>query len=283
MVTGATTMTTTYGNIVGMQHKGVEIRAITNFLEPLIHELACKYPQWTFKATNVKAEGEGEYAIGEFHIFDKREKIGEIGMDTRYFSYKREKVYVIENERIASVRQRSSSVRTADMKRAIAVVKKFVSPKGLKERFAEEVSNAFTKMAEVESAKVRAKNLAYQPIPALRSRFVDARMEEFMASLSAQEVEIHAASDAATHEAAILYKLKEDVTNNKAVFVHVHGEDYLMGANEGSLEYKYSEELPPHIRMAVGMLKLVQPSQIIEGVGMKVNDGTFIVTRKADE
>jgi hypothetical protein len=282
MVTGATTMTTTYSNIIGMQHKGEEISAIVKFLEPLIHELACKYPQWTFKANKVHGQNL-EYVLGEFHIFDKREKIGEISMDTRYTSYKREQVYVIENQRIASVRQRSSSVRTADMKRAIAMVRKFVSPKGLKERFSEQQTEAISKLGEVHASKTRVRSAAYQPIPALRNKFVEDRMEEFKASLSAQEVEQYVAHDYATYELEVAEQLRGAVNTDKAVFVHVHGEDYLLGVDKDNLDYKHSEELTPHIRMAVGMLKLVEPSQIIEGVGMKVNEGTFIVMSKADE
>jgi len=45
----------------------------------------------------------------------------------------------------------------------------------------------------------------------------------------------------------------------------------------GEVKIFTSEQLPDSIRRGVGMLKLVEDSQIIEGVGLKVNANTFFI------
>lgn len=278
-------MTTAHGNIMLMVGKEGEEKVegrIHNFLEPLIHALAIKYPQWVFRAHRW-SHLSNEYVINGFDVLDKREVIGNVGREHRYSRFRSGDVYVISSERVDKVRIRSDCIKTSDMKRALAMVKKFVSAKGLKERYVEQYKEAVHTLHEVVIVKAKARTVASEPVADMRTRFVDSRMEELIASLTGPEREQFDWCNIAKHELDIAIGVDTMRTEDKAVFVHIHGEDYLLGTARDNPSYLSSEQLPLHIRTAVGMLKLLQPSQLIEGVGMKVNEDTFIVTRKADE
>jgi len=280
-------MTTAHSNIMLMVGKEGEEKVegvIHTFLAPLIHELAIEYPQWVFRA---RKWGPGLSSlvilvITEFDVLDKREVIGVIGRENRYSRFSGD-VYVIKTDKIGDVRERGDSIKTANMKRAVATVKKFVSAKGLKERYEENYVKAREKLGEVRAVKAKVLYVADAPILGMYTKFVNSRMEELRASLTVHEREQLDARDIAKREFDLCNEVVIGAGATGAVFVHIHGEDYLLGTERDNPTCQSSEQLPPHIRTAVGMLKLLQPSQLIEGVGMKVSEDAFIVTRKADE
>lgn len=280
-------MATARSNImlmVGIEGEDKVEGVIHTFLAPLIHELAIKYPQWVFRA---RKWGPGLSSlvilvITEFDVLDKREVIGVIGRENRYSRFSGD-VYVIKTDKIGDVRERGDSIKTANMKRAVATVKKFVSAKGLKERYEENYVKAREKLGEVRAVKAKVLYVADAPILGMYTKFVNSRMEELRASLTVHEREQLDARDIAKREFDLCNEVVIGAGATGAVFVHIHGEDYLLGTERDNPTCQSSEQLPPHIRTAVGMLKLLQPSQLIEGVGMKVSEDAFIVTRKADE
>ena len=65
--------------------------------------------------------------------------------------------------------------------------------------------------------------------------------------------------------------------NNNAFIVFIDGVNYSVQKGKDPLEIKQSDELPDFIRRAVGLLKLVEDNQVISGVGLRVNESTFLV------
>lgn len=65
--------------------------------------------------------------------------------------------------------------------------------------------------------------------------------------------------------------------NNNAFIVFIDGVNYSVQKGKDPLEIKQSDELPDFIRRAVGLLKLVEDNQVINDVGLRVNESTFLV------
>jgi hypothetical protein len=64
---------------------------------------------------------------------------------------------------------------------------------------------------------------------------------------------------------------------DNAFIVFIDGVNYSVQKGKDPLEIKQSDELPDFIRRAVGLLKLVEDNQVISGVGLRVNEFTFLV------
>ena len=62
-----------------------------------------------------------------------------------------------------------------------------------------------------------------------------------------------------------------------AYIVFIDGLNYSIQKGKDPLEIKASEELPDFMRRAVGLLKLVEDNQVIDGVGVRANETTFLV------
>ena len=277
---------TMYGNIILGDYKSgagqtIPVMDIHPFMKPLINQLALEHPQWVFRrethAYTTSDEGRVPVATS-FDILEKREVLGTIRWETRYRQFKNESVFVIENPRIGKARRRAE-VKTCDIKRAKAVVSKFVSPKSLVERFTEQQEGAALALEHVVSNKARAYAYSYEPILDMQAVYMKDNWESFRASLTPEQLVLMQRMDDATNERNASQSVKDAYKSGNALAVHIHGDNYLTGntVNNGRMNLLLSEELPPHIKRAIGILKLVEPSQVVSQVGFKANDNTFIV------
>jgi hypothetical protein len=67
------------------------------------------------------------------------------------------------------------------------------------------------------------------------------------------------------------------LTKNNAYVVFIDGINYSLQKGEDPIEVKESDELPDFMRRAIGLLKLVENNQVVNGVGLRVNESTFLV------
>jgi hypothetical protein len=87
------------------------------------------------------------------------------------------------------------------------------------------------------------------------------------------------------------YEITKDIyscgTNNgRGVVVLIHGSDYAVrmptDTGDSKLVIFSNEDLPLHIKVAVGMLKLVENKHFIKDVGVRISENTFFVTKEAE-
>jgi hypothetical protein len=71
--------------------------------------------------------------------------------------------------------------------------------------------------------------------------------------------------------------MQNALQKGNAYIVFIDGVNYSVQKGKDPLEIKTSEELPDFMRRAVGLLKLVEDNQVIEGVGVRANETTFLV------
>jgi hypothetical protein len=82
----------------------------------------------------------------------------------------------------------------------------------------------------------------------------------------------------------IAQEIDECVEHKKGVVVIIHGNDYAVQsfatANaDPTIEMLSTETLPDWIKRGVGMLKLVEPHNMVGNVGYKISDGAFFVMK----
>jgi hypothetical protein len=71
--------------------------------------------------------------------------------------------------------------------------------------------------------------------------------------------------------------MQEALRLGDAYIVFIDGVNYSIQKGKDPLEIKASEELPDFMRRAVGLLKLVEDNQVIDGVGVRASETTFLV------
>ena len=249
--------------------------AITTFLEPLIHHLALNNPQWILTGEGYKFgfNTKTHYAT-VFNISEKREHIGKVETGT----YNGKSAFVICNERITDSRKRGEASKTTDIKKAIKIISKFVSRVTIGEMLENARASASCSAYNVDGQKYRDFATLYGALQAEATNFLVDNWEEFSKRMMPTPcVEF----PAKVREYSIAHKVKLAHENDTTYLVLINGIDYVVKRGQGEVELLSSEKLPEFIRRGVGMLKLVENSQIIDGVGLKVDDNIFIVMPEA--
>jgi len=269
----------TFANIHFKDHKAVDTAtevklALAPFLTPLIHHLALNNPQWLFTCKGYKFSHQETHYAHTVHISEKREPLGKIEIGT----YNGKQAFCIHNERIKESRKRGEDSKTADVKKAIKIVSKFVSRVTIGEMVEKALASAQSTAYNVDAQKYREYSMIYFKLEPVAMPFLVEHWEEFS--------KVAAPAGAADlpfkfNEYGIAHKVKLAHENDKTYLVLINGIDYAMKHGQGEVTLLSSEQLPDFIRRGVGMLKLVEDSQIIDGVGLRVNDHTFIVLPEA--
>jgi hypothetical protein len=273
----------TLPNIVGRWDKNKERQQIRveKDIKPFVEALAKKYPQWRFMATQFWYQRPNDaepYAEAyRFYVYDGREALGQISTD---YGRNREKVFTINNERIADARERGDTTKTKDLKKAVKIVGKMFGAKTIHERLAEASNDAATDIARVHSDRAGTFNRTYDHMANYESLAPIA----VQGGANAETVErLLSAHD----EFKITKEIYECQQNNTGAVVLIHGSDYAVMGKDDSGEHKTrifsTETLPLHIKRSVGMLKLVEPKYFVKGAGLKIHDSAFFVVKEVSD
>jgi flagellar biosynthesis chaperone FliJ len=271
----------TYANIELKEHDrfgdGIKRQStIDPFLKDLIEQLALKYPQWTFVETNVTAMAvDKTYLAHRFDVKDKREVLGTIDKDYCGSGYR----YRIDNHRIEGVRERGSGMKTIHLKKAIKHVDKFFGKKNMVEKLTEAKQKVQYALSQVNNEKEWRLRGTWSSMESDVRSFVISNYQMFMDSVVNKNSIAKQLEQLPTQaeEFNATQHLTEMLQKDNAFIVFIDGLNYSVQKGKDPLEVKQSDELPDFIRRAVGLLKLVEDNQVVSGVGMRVNETTFLV------
>ena len=257
-------------------------------VEKPLHEIMWKVitenPSWEFRVPEYHGQVKSETAderpritVSKFKVFKDGEEIGMIDRDYRYDQGGH--VFSITSNAIRMERERISAYRTKDAKKALAAIKKTFSNKSVAER----VSEALGEAARVVSRQAGQKRGNHQSamnnlVPLMRSFAFIQHPDEFKkyAVISGQA---HNLAKIKETEAEML-----TVTDIEAKFKTDKGTSLVLLSN-GKYVVKTGDEvqlyddntLPLDMRGKLGMLKLVEPEQMIEGVGCRATTEVFVL------
>jgi hypothetical protein len=271
----------TYANIELKEHDrfgdGIKRQSMIDpFLKDLIEQLALKYPQWTFVEASVTSMAVDKvYHAHRFDIKDKRETLGTIDKDYANNGYR----YRIDNHRIQGMRERGCGMKTIHLNKALKHVDKFFGKKNVVEKITEARRNVDNVLSQVDNEKAWRLRGTWGSIESEARAFVVDNYQAFMDSVVnksnvAKQLEVLPTQVAEYNATQHLINM---LKNDNAFTVFIDGVNYSVQKGKDPLEIKQSDELPDFIRRAVGLLKLVEDNQVISGVGLRVNESTFLV------
>lgn len=253
-------------------------------LLPVAHKLAINcLDRWKIIAfgaaiANTNAEGFVERTLKNIVIFEGGEKLGTVKMDRRWKrSSGYENVYSIHSHRIHSSRK-GNCKETSKVKEAVKIVMTHFTKKMPKELIRDGHLSVTNSLNSQKYSAGRELDHRFGQIEPDARAFVLDRLEEFNAVYPNHAKTVEAIIEAyANHD--IVKSISGLVNANTCVTVLLlHGE---MLVEEGDVITRYANggaEAPEHIRRKIGLLKLVQDSQVVRDVGIRVNAHTFGIT-----
>lgn len=258
-------------------------------LNEIMWKVVTENPTWEFRVEqyygNIKsatADTPAYLSIHKFKVFKDGEEVGMIDRDYRYDAggY----IFSITSNTIRSERERVGAYRTKDAKKALAAIKKTFNPKSVHERMNDAYAEA-TRAISRQSSRKRGdyQSTLHNLIPLMKSFAFEQMADVF------KQYAIH------NNQAHNLAKLRENenemltVTDIESKFrgagsslvLFTNGK-YLVKTGDDIQVYD-DNTLPVEMRGKLGMLKLVEPEQMIEGVGCRATTEVFVVLSAARE
>jgi hypothetical protein len=252
---------------------------IHEFIFPLMQRLTKVRPQWKFIATRAEVMKDNKNTIKVLDAYDSNIRLGRIYYDYKYGE--RGDVICVANNRISDKMLRRSEVTTKDTKKAFkAVVDNFYAPT------MDELSNAAFK--DIRNAVYRAftHNRTVFEVNYNNAKFKDALLSYVMSNW--EQV-----SQALTH-AGIGAAVTDNMQEHYTAFTAARDTNEIMEARKGSHVYirdaRYivtsnnitkavdTDELPPHMKQSIGLLKLVGDGTHVAGHGVRAAENKFFIT-----
>ena len=253
-------------------------------LNEIMWKVITENPSWEFRVLEYYGQIKSETAdtrprltIGKFAVFKDGAEIGKIDRDYRYDAGGH--IFSISSNAIRHERERVGAYRTKDAKKALAAIKKTFSNKSVAERMNDALGEANRVVSRQTSQKRGNHQSALHSLIPLMKAFAFVQHAEDFKKYAIVNGQAHQLAKIREAEAEML-----TVTDIEAKFKADKGTSLVLLSN-GKYVVKTGDEvqlyddntLPLDMRGKLGMLKLVEPEQMIEGVGCRATTEVFVL------
>ena len=257
------------------------------FLRDLVLMVAKRHPNFKLLVKNIQRGYESpgsatmtNHACGfDVYTGDGKQKLGGFFLETAYNGSLR---VGIDNNRMASARQRGSTTYTTDLKKAAKLIDRNFYGKTVQETY----EATLKEVGNVVSALRQHAHYGAQTI--------ETKLEEPLRKYALANRELVAASGyvpvALLDQWPDAVALKQDMDvlsqayrQSEGICVAIIGNQYFMKDGSGPLISRAPEDLPAYMRGAIGMLKLVAVKEAVSGVGARVSENGFFLLKKEEE
>lgn len=260
---------------------------INEHLVTLIDALIRSRPRWRFVGRRASNTGIGlTVAVSNFYVYDGNEKLGSIDTGVAYRSSLPVRVYRYDTERLERARQRGSWKQTAKLDVARKDILKHFTPKNVSEIIAAQQQKVRAAVQTNASRVGHTFRRAFIPIESHMYSLVMDNWDvmrpilEGMGMRVPEELPDMYARKLAADRAFAAHDTPAGLT------VIARANDYIVvrGGTESETKFLTSDELPPHFKRSIGLLKLVEVGHHIDDVGVRCADDTyFIMDRETND
>ena len=255
--------------------KGLEPHAL---LAPLIDRLARHHPDWMFVSLSATFSF-GTTICSHYGVYHRNEYLGAI--ESGYRDYKT--TIQIVGPRIDAETRRGKGMQTGDAKKALKIVNKYfmasTPDENLKSLHNGIANHINRRRADAQSMFQNNLRPLSEPIMA----YVMENWEVVSEALRAKGLHVSSVDFKALYaQKQGMDEMEKGRINGHGYTVYIENGVYtVLGGPipEHRFTQKYqSEELPPHIKSKIGMLKLLDEGAIVPGIGVRMaEDGFFII------
>jgi hypothetical protein len=271
-------------------HSTYDNAGIHKDLCPLIQQVALKHPEWKFEAGSAErrqdTEGGNPYYICTlFQVIEQGEALGRIGM-SRNFS-KGVNQFEITNKRIKDNLRRGDALKTIDVSKAVKLVEKHFSKSTTAEQFTDAMELASNSLERVRDSLRGRVGFIWRNNSVPIAEFITANWDNFLSTLDDEQRNRLGEFKDLDQEGRVVDTFYRQLNSRQVMRILVQGDNYIVVNGKGAGKETFAlfdhEHLPENVRRKLGLLKLVEDNKMLENVGFKVNDKTFLLCGENDE
>lgn len=265
-----------YNNVVNergkyQSHEGA-LHVIHSELAPLVQKLALRHPEWTFVG---EESGFGTmtnaYIIKDVRVYEGHEVIGYIRVATW-----NDTKFEIRNYRISKSMHKRSYKSTKDMNKAIKIVESEFATKTPSEVTVEAVGKVSSVLSDRKWRTDREFNNVWGKVTPAMLTYIALNMDRMKPIL-----EGYGAPAASIDELIPLNERIKTIRSiatahhdEKGALVILYKDRYIVQRN-GTTEMLTASQLDEDTRTKLGVLKLVEDEEVIDGFGVRISQTTF--------
>jgi len=250
------------------------------FMHPFIESLAVKHPEWKFVGTDYRTtilEGTSTLAhvYRRFEVRAGKELLGHLWQD---YSYGRRKdMYVIKNHRTEEALIRANAIKTSDVGKAVKLVEKMFYALTTKELMEQKLKEVYTAVNDLVSTKMNQGRNVERAVRGHIMEYIHAHLDAVMLNIP-DPADRHKLQEyfKFADEAKILHGVIDVLQSYKGHKIIQRGDVYYAAVGDGVKELT-NYDLTEPMKHKLGILKLVEDGQAVEGVGFRHSDNTFIL------
>lgn len=263
-------------NVINIPDPSLSVTETNYFLFLTLNNLTLSKPNWRFKIVDYTSFNQTLLATG-FDIYEDDEKLGKVRIE---YKGRYEKIKV-QNKRIDDKRDRGTGYYTDDPAKAELSIRKHFFKKAKDERMDDAITAARQTIHRQNQNKHWVRNEAKTNVLTEAHAFVQAHMEQYLAEFPAMtpRYETYKRAEA---QWDVTRNVRDAFDNRATTLVVLDGTQYLTQVGDEITAYN-DETLPYDLRKKIGLLKLVEDTQMISDVGCRVADTIFVLMPEADE
>ena len=247
-----------------------------------LHRLVANKPDWKFEIHDTVVvyspnADERKHVAYQFRIWAGKVMLGEVEIVTRG-----EREYIrVHNEKIQAEVKRGKGYNTTDPEKAEKEIRRMFITPSLNEKLNKEIVATTEIVDSVVHKATDKRNQLWASLEPARTKFVQSKFDEFVSMLTTVNDVTNAADyKTATEERSVILRMRDAWSqrdSGKALLVVLDGSQYIV-RYASEVKLFDADSVPADVRVKVGMLKLTEPQQVVDGLGVKVSNEVFIVT-----
>jgi hypothetical protein len=221
------------------------------------------------------------YTTGGHVIIEVAIRAGNITLGTVEVVTRGERDYIrVLNDKIQANVKRGKGYNTTDPEKAEKEIRRMFITPSLEQKLNNHAEYADTMLrTAVQVSKTKCQTL-WGNLKDARTKFIKDRFDEFAAMLtSMSDIDNVASYKAADEERNVIYRIC-DAWNRRdkgaSLLVVLDGSQYIV-RYASEVKLFDADTVPDDVRVKVGMLKLTEPQQVVDGLGVRVSNEVFIV------
>lgn len=259
----------------------VVLDSINATLRELVEPLALKHPEWRFEIAGTQRHHTTDdekihLIVDKFNVYLNRECLGSLSRERNYT--RGEDTYVIYNERIEKSMQRGRATKTGKLDKALRIVEKTFSPAKHDEIFEKLMTQAGSQLAGCVRSKEGNADRVWRFHYEVIEEFMLSRWDEFIAATPSTKRSAEISEyPRLREEFNLVQQMYNDAIHKESMYnIVINDSDYLVRYNNKLTIYD-AQTLPEAIRGKLGILKLVEDGQAVEGMGFRATENTYFV------
>ena len=245
---------------------------IYKVLHPLLGKPWRLEPQHTRGGRSDKIDGKEIRIITDFFIYEGSEYLGSVGISYAGSGYR----IAVDSHRITESRKSGRAFRTENLERATLAIRKNFYRMPDAERVEKVMTNVGNQLSHAHWDTQRDLTGKERAVFEKAKDFATSNMEQYIHQYPDRGVYVEAFAKA---------KLDHDTTGHiskmqekgELILVVRESEHYIVKVG-GTITSMTDDALSEDLRAKLGMLKLVENGQCIEGMGFRSDESTFLIT-----